>query len=124
MYSFDSRPELQLVRARLWGFWSLEDVEHYARDLPAAVAAAMAGPTGHLSLVDLLELLPQSQAVVARLQAVVFSTPVPARRLAVACGSSLLLRQIGAYLRVVQQLAFSKTSGGPRRSSCSRTDSL
>lgn len=76
-----------LIRARLGGFFSIDDVRRFALDYRAALAKLPSH--GHLTLVDIKSMKIQSQEVVEAFTRFMASADIQSRKLAFISGSTL-----------------------------------
>ncbi|WP_426265332.1 hypothetical protein [Sphingomonas sp. PWP1-2] len=93
-FSIEIDAARRLLRLRLIGFWSNDDVVAFATAEQLAVAK-LAGKTGeHLVLADLSEFKLQSQEVVKSCQSFIASARLSSKRLALVGGEGLAWIQI------------------------------
>lgn len=91
-------PARDLVRIRLGGFFSPDDLGAFMPEFRRAYAELRCGPNEHLTLVDVRELAIQSQEAVAQFAALLADPRFHARRLACVAACTLARSQLNRAL--------------------------
>jgi hypothetical protein len=110
MYSIVTEPALKLIRADLSGFFTIEEVVAFGKDVQTASAAMGCRSGEHLLYVNTSACALQSQDVVAAFQALITNSPIKARRIALVTGSSLSRMQTRRILVRDQAMTFESGS--------------
>lgn len=92
-------PALNLVRTRMTGFYSVDDIAAFRAARTREFAKLTCGPNRHLSVTDLREMKIQSQEIVGEFQRLLAEPRYRSHRLAFVVASTLarmqLMRAIG-----------------------------
>ena len=100
MFSIDFDATRVLVRAKMWGFMTPEEVLDFSEQEQRIVADMGCGSGEFLLLIDTEGAVIQSQEVVAGFMDLVANSPLKARRIAVVRGSSLTRMQTQRILMI------------------------
>jgi hypothetical protein len=109
MFSIDYDATRALVRARMWGFMTPDEVIGFSRQEQQIVADMGCGSGEFLLLIDTDGAVIQSQEVVAGFMELVANSPLKARRIAVVRGSSLTRMQTQRILMIRDNAAIFAT---------------
>ena len=93
-FSVEADPSRDLVRIKMSGFFSEEDIKAFLEARTRAHAALACGPNEHLTLNDLRGMKIQSQESVAAFQGLLAAPEYRSRRLAFVVGPSLARNQL------------------------------
>jgi hypothetical protein len=109
MFTIETDPARSLVRVRMAGFMSPDEVEDFSRAEQAAVAEMGLGSGEFLLLVDTVGAVIQSQETVAAFAGIVADSPLKARRIAVVRANTLTRMQTQRILMVREDTAIFST---------------
>jgi hypothetical protein len=99
MFTIEADSRLNLLRVRVIGFLSLEQVAELARAQDSAARGLPCPPNEHLMLCDTSACVLQSQSVVAEFGRLIDFAPRRARRLAVVTGNAASRMQVRRILK-------------------------
>lgn len=93
-YTFDVDPARDLVRIRMDGFFTVEDIHGFVAARAEAHRQLLCGPNQHLTLNDLRGMKIQSQEIVAEFRDLLAAPQYRSRRLAFVVATSLARQQL------------------------------
>lgn len=93
-FSFDVDPAQNLVRIRMSGFFTCEDIDAFLKERAVAHLRLSCGPNQHLTLNDLREMKIQSRESVEAFRAMLADPVYRSRRLAFVIGRTLARTQL------------------------------
>lgn len=97
-FTIDVEPERDLVRIRMSGFFTPEDIEAFLAARAGEHARLTCGPNQHLTLNDLREIKIQAQESVEIFRTMLADPAYRSRRLAFVIGKTLARTQLGRAL--------------------------
>jgi len=97
-FSFNVEPERDLVRIRMGGFFTPEDIEAFLAARTEAHRQLRCGPNQHLTLNDLRDMKIQAQEIVDSFRAMLAAPEYRSRRLAFVIGPTLARTQLSRAL--------------------------
>ncbi|WCM26384.1 hypothetical protein NDN01_20625 [Sphingomonas sp. QA11] len=93
-FHVEADPARDLVRIKLSGFFSPDDIEGFLEARRAAHASLRCGPNQHLTINDVREMKIQSQEIVAAFRDMLSAPDYRSRRLAFVTGPTLARSQL------------------------------
>lgn len=93
-FTIDVEPERNLVRIRMSGFFTTDDIGAFLAERAEAHARLVCGPNQHLTLNDLREMKIQAQESVENFRAMLADPAYRSRRLAFVMGRTLARTQL------------------------------
>ncbi len=97
-FTIDVEPERDLVRIRMGGFFTAEDIDAFLAQRTTAHGQLTCGPNQHLTLNDLREIKIQAQESVEIFRTMLADPAYRSRRLAFVIGKTLARTQLGRAL--------------------------
>ncbi|MDB5704848.1 MAG: hypothetical protein JWN66_1964 [Sphingomonas bacterium] len=93
-FHVEADPERNLVRIKLWGFFSAEDVDGFLEARRIAHGRLRCGPNQHLTINDVSGMKIQSQEIVAAFRDMLSAPDYRSRKLAFVTGPTLARSQL------------------------------
>lgn len=97
-FSIETYPDRGLMKVRMWGFFSIDDVARYRDAIGRAGAVLGGSPADHLMVNDISDMNIQSQDVVAAFRGIVADPKYARRKVGFVAASTLARMQLSRII--------------------------